>query len=224
MTDRPFAVFRPHEDRVRVRLYDRGDAIASDAQLETLEGLPVAGAEQAHNNGTVIVRESVTTRIPRADGLATDARGLALHTRGADCQIFAVYDPAHRCGGVLHAGWRGLVAGAIPAFVDVLKNEWNTDPVDLVVGAGPSLCFACAEFTDPRTELTGIDARFFDGRHADLRAIADDQWTALGVRSGNMERHPDCPKCDRDRWWSLRGGDKEFLREGFRNALTFSLQ
>ncbi len=224
MTEQPFAVFRPYADRMRVRMYDRADRLSSDAVLGTLEGMPIAGAEQAHNNETVIVRAATTMRIPRADGLVTKTQNLAVHTRGADCQIFAVYDPTHHCGGVLHAGWRGLVAGAIPAFVDAMKREWHTDPADLLIGAGPSLCFACAEFTDPVQELAGIDRRFFDGRLADLRAIADDQWTTLGVRARNIERHPDCTKCAKDRWWSLRGGDKEFLREGFRNALTFSLQ
>ncbi len=224
MIDQPFAVFRPYEDRVRVRLYGREDAIASDAMLREKEGVPLVGAEQAHNNLTVIIREAVETRVPRADGIVTDVHGIALHTRGADCQIFAVYDPTHHAGGVLHAGWRGLVAGAIPAFVDALKKEFGTDPAQLIVGAGPSLCSNCAEFTDPVAELVGIDPRFFTGRLADLPAIADNQWASLGVKRTNIERHPDCTKCAVDRWYSLRGGDKKFLQEGFRNALTFSLQ
>lgn len=224
MIEHPFAVFRPYENRVRVRLYGRGDGIHSDAALRDIESLPLVGAEQAHNNLTVVIREAIETRIPQADGIATDKTGIALHTRGADCQIFAVYDPEHHSGGVLHAGWRGIVNGAIPAFVDALTKEFCTDPARLIVGAGPSLCKHCAEFTDPAAELTGIDPRFFNGRLADLPAIADDQWTSLGVKTTNIERHPDCTKCAVDRWYSLRGGDKEFLQQGYRNAMTFSLK
>lgn len=218
----PFAIFRPHAGRARVRLYGRGDAIASDAALREAEGLPTVGGEHVHGALTVVVHEA-GERVAGADGVITDASGLALHTRGADCQIFAVYDPIRHAGGTLHAGWRGLVRGAIPAFVDAMRSAFGSDPADLLVAAGPSLCARCAEFTDPVAELHGIDARFFDGRLADLPGIADDQWIRAGVRAAHMERHPDCTKCGIERWWSLRGGDKENLGKGFRNALTFSL-
>jgi len=219
----PFAIFGPHADRVRVRLYGRSDAIDSDDALRATEGLPIVGGEHVHGNVTVVVREA-GDRVRGADGIITETAGLALHTRGADCQIFAVYDPARHAGGTLHAGWRGLVRNAIPAFLDAMHAAFGSDPDDLLVAAGPSLCFRCGEFTDPAAELTGIDPRFFDGRLADLRAIADDQWIRAGVRRANMERHPDCTKCDVARWWSLRGGDKESLGRGYRNALTFSLR
>ena len=219
----PFAIFRPFTDRVRVRLYDRSDGIASREDLARLEGLPLADAEQPHGSLTLVVREGSAARIPGADGLATDAKGFALATRGADCQMFAFYDPAHDCGGVLHAGWRGLVAGAIPAFVETMKREWNTDPADLLVGAGPSLCFDCGEFTDPAKELTGIDPKFFRARLADLCAVAEDQLHAAGVTLNHVERHADCTRCDKEQWWSLRGGHKEYLQAGNQNALTFSL-
>ena len=184
----------------------------------------MVGAEQAHEDLTVVVREAVAARVPRADGLVTDRAGIALHARGADCQIFAVYDPVRHAGGVLHAGWRGLVRGAIPAFLGAMREAYGTDPADVLVGAGPSLGPECGEFTDPAAELVGIDPKFFRGRLADLPAIADAQWAALGVKRGNVERHPDCTKCAVDRWYSLRGGDKVALGAGYRNAIVLSLR
>lgn len=222
MIEQPFAIFRPFEDRVRVRLYDRGDAVMNAADVTRLEGLPVADGEQTH--GPLSERVLGPGTVAGADGIATDVRGLALASRNADCQSFAVFDPARGVGGVLHTGWKGLLNGAIPAFAHLLHHEWGSDPRNLLVGAGPSLCTTCAEFTDPAAELAGIDPRFFYGRLANLRAIADDQWEGAGVMPECIERHPDCTKCSVDRWWSLRGGDKEFLRQGFRNAMTFSLK
>lgn len=220
----PFTLFRPYGDRVRVRLYGRADAIASDAQLREAEGIAIVGGEHVHGNATAIIRGDETDRVAGVDGIATAASGIALHTRGADCQIFAVYDPIRHAGGTLHAGWRGIVNGAIPAFVEAMRAGFNSDPATLLVGAGPSLCFACGEFTDPAAELPGIDPRFFNGRLADLPSIADEQWMKTGVLSAHIERHPDCTKCTVDRWWSLRGGDKESLAQGFRNSLTLSLR
>ncbi len=221
MTVRPFSIFRPYEDRVQVRIHGRAENVASRADVERLEGMPVADCEQTH--GPLTVRVDAPGTSPVADGVATDTRDLALSSRSADCQAFAVYDPTLHIGGVLHSGWPGLVKGAIPGFMETMRREWGSDPANLIVGVGPSLCLACSQFTDPLRELPTIDPRFFHERLVDLRGIADDQWTSLGVKTGNIERHPDCTKCHVDRWWSLRGGDKEFLQQGYRNALTFSL-
>jgi len=221
MIEQPFALFRPFQDRVRVRLYDRGDGVMHTADVARLEGQSVADGEQTH--GPLTERVLGPGTIAGADGVATDVHGLTLSSRNADCQSFAVFDPVRGIGGVLHTGWKGLLNGAIPAFVHLLHHEWGNDPRNLMVGAGPSLCTTCAEFTDPVTELVGIDHRFFYGRLVNLRAIADDQWESAGVMPGCIERHPDCPKCDVDRWWSLRGGDKEAMAAGARNILTISL-
>lgn len=222
MTERPFALFRPFEDRVQVKLYGRADDIACRDDVERLEGMPVADCEQTH--GTLTVRVDGPGTVATADGIVTDALGFALSSRSADCQAFAVYDTVLRVGGVLHSGWQGLVKGAIPRFMETLRREWGSDCADVIVGVGPSLCLACSEFTDPARELPAIDPRFFRGRLVDLRGIADDQWTALGVKPKHIERHPDCTKCDVARWWSLRGGDKEALARGYRNSLTLSLR
>lgn len=221
MIDQPFLIFRPYGDRVRVRLYDRSDDVFGRDDVERLDGMPVADAEQTHGALTVRVEGSGTS--PVADGIATDTSGLTLSSRSADCQAFAIYDPVLHVGGVLHSGWPGLVKGAIPAFTELLRREWGSDMADVVIGVGPSLCLACSEFTDPVHELPTINPRFFHGRLVDLRGIADDQWTTLGVKPDNIERYPDCSKCDVNRWWSLRGGDKEPMSRGARNVLTFSL-
>lgn len=222
MIEHPFDIFRPYADRVRVRLYDRADDIRSPDDVRRLESLPLADPEETHGNLTVHVEGPGTVKI--ADGLVTDVPGLCLDCRTADCQSFAVYDPVRHAGGVLHAGWHGLVKDAISEFVNAMKREWESDPADFIVGIGPSLCLECSEFTDPTRELPTIDAKFFRGRLVDLRGIADDQWTKAGVKRENIERHPDCSKCDRKRWWTLRGGDRDELARGARNVLTFSLK
>lgn len=222
MIDQPFTIFQPYADRLRVRLYERSDDLHGTDDVQRHEGIPVADAEQPHGPRTARVDTACTTL--GVDGLVTHTQGLALATRGADCQIFVAYDPRNSCGGVLHVGWKGLLNGAIAGFMQEIEGVWGSDPRELLIGAGPSLCLTCSEFTDPTRELTGIDHRFFQGRLADLRSIADDQWLRAGVRRTNIERHADCTRCHRERWWSLRGGDKEALRTGSRNVLTLSLR
>lgn len=223
MIDTPFTLFTPYADRVRVRLYDRSDNVRGHPDLRAHEAGTLCDPQQIHGNLTTIVRSTSTEPVPAADGLATDALNLPLGCRGADCQFFVLYDPAKNVCGVLHAGWRGLLNGAIPAWIETFVHEWKCDPADLLVGIGPSLCLQCSEFTDPRTELPTIDPRFFHERLVDLRGITDQQLIDAGVTREHIERHPDCTKCHRERWWSLRGGDSDRLKEGYRNALTISL-
>jgi copper oxidase (laccase) domain-containing protein len=76
----------------------------------------------------------------------------------------------------------------------------------------------CADFSDPTTELPGIDVQFFHGKNVDLRAIADAQLIACGVAQKNIERHPDCTRCRPDIYWTYRGGDREAVLQGKTNV------
>jgi copper oxidase (laccase) domain-containing protein len=162
-------------------------------------------------------------RTEEADGMVTSAPGLALCIRWADCQNFIVYAPQRNVAGVLHAGWRGLQAGAIPAFFHTLEREWGILPADTIVGAGPSLCQRCSTFSRPAEELPSLYPRFFDANHADLQGAATDQLLALGVEARNIERHPDCTCCDPETYWTSRGGHREEVQAGRTNMLAVVL-
>lgn len=162
--------------------------------------------------------------MPGADGIVTDRPGLALSTRSADCQSFIVFAPERSVLGVLHVGWRGLIAGAIPAFYAVLKREWNIDPRQTFVGIGPSLCPACAGFSDPVRELPNIPAAFVQGKNVDLRGAADAQLLALGLPRDHLERSLDCTCCHPEKYWTYRGGDREAVKAGHTNLLAAVLR
>lgn len=215
MIDQPFTIFAPYRDQLDMRFFTKADQPLDEHYLVSLN--------QVHGNTTIIVR-SPSFREKEADGVITDQPDLTLTIRVADCQAFVVYAPEQNVIGLLHAGWKGLVNGAIAAFFEQMKREWNIDPSTVLVGAAPSLCMHCAEFTDPAKELIGIDPQFFDGRHANLRAIADDQLMRCGVLPEHMERMPDCTKCQSNAYWSYRGGDREVVIKGSTNVLTVKLK
>ncbi len=186
-------------------------------------GENIVSLNQVHGNNVVIV-QSPSWREKEADAALTDQLDLTLTIRIADCQAFVVYAPNQHVIGVIHAGWKGLVNGVIPSTLNKMKDEWNIDLSTVLVGSGPSLCMECAEFTDPREELPGIDPQFFHGRHADLRSIADDQLMQCGVLREHIERHPDCTKCRPDLYYSYRGGDKDKVIQGCANTLAVKLK
>ncbi len=224
MLDHPFEIFRPFASRLGVILTTKEDDIRDDAAAATLLGAGASvGLWQVHGKDAVTVHGPVARTI-KADGMLTDEKNLALCIRSADCQTFLVYAPERHVVGVMHAGWKGLLAGMIPSFFSHLKSEWNIDGKNVLVGAGPSLCKTCAEFTDPVRELPGFPSDLIDGRRADLRRAAERQLGSCGVLMTSFERHPDCTRCSSDRWWSYRGGHKKDVLEGHTNMLACVLR
>ncbi|MDB4978865.1 MAG: hypothetical protein JWM56_1051 [Candidatus Peribacteria bacterium] len=223
MISQPFALFEPFQDRLETCILSKADAIQADADiLKALQIENLASLHQIHGNTAVFVR-APTSRTLQADGLMTDAKNLTLTIRAADCQNFVVYAPGKNIIGLIHAGWRGLIAGIIPSYFQKLKDECGVEIEDTFIGAGPSLCQNCAEFSDPATELPGIPEKFINGRTADLRAFATYQLIAFGMNPEQFERYQACPRCDPKTWWTYRGGDREDVMKGRTNVLACRL-
>lgn len=87
------------------------------------------------------------------DGLMTDVPGMLLVTLHADCTPLFFLDPVHPAIGLAHAGWRGT-AGRIGAkMVTKMQEAYGTDPSDLLVVIGPSICGDCYEVGEDVAEI-----------------------------------------------------------------------
>jgi len=77
---------------------------------------------QVHGAGVVrVVDAEDGSPTPEADGLVTDRSDRWLAVRSADCVPVLLASRDGRCVGAVHAGWRGLVAGVIPAALDSMS-------------------------------------------------------------------------------------------------------
>lgn len=92
--------------------------------------------------GKGVVKERDYTDI---DGLVTNDPSVVLTVFYADCVPLLFADPVHRAIGTAHAGWRGTVGGIGRGMVDAMKEHFGTDPADLRVAIGPSICADCYE-------------------------------------------------------------------------------
>ena len=136
-----------------------------------------------------------------ADGHATALRGVGAMVLTADCLPVALAGarPGERAGVVamVHAGWRGLAAGALEEGVRAVR-ELGADG-ELEAAIGPSAGVCCYQ--------VGADVhRAFGGAHRDgdaidLRAIARDRLHAAGVARVHDVRA--CTICD-ERFFSHR--------------------
>lgn len=224
MLRNPFALFQPFTDRLDIALLTKEDNVRMDEDVARAAGAGrVASVRQMHGDIVVLVREP-TSRMIQADGMITDEKNLLLSIRMADCQTFVIYAPEKSVLGVMHVGWKSLKAGMIRSFFRALDGFFGVRPDEIFIGAGPSLCMKCAEFTDPERELEGTEGLILEGRRADLRGIADAQLEAVGVTADRRERMAGCTRCDPKTYWTYRGGDREKVIEGWTNVLCARLR
>lgn len=148
-----------------------------------------------------------------ADGFHTKVPGLPVSIITADCVPLLL---ARRNGSqiaAVHAGWRGLYDGIIPAALAAMGEG-----ASIVAAVGPTICAACYEVSE---ELADDFAQRFDAlprevvlpthRHLDLRAIAEHQLRAAGVEE--VQHVGGCTCCASDAagepiYRSYRRGDR----------------
>ena len=96
---------------------------------------------EAHR-GMGVVKERDFSDI---DGLVTNVPGITLVTSYADCVPLYIVDPVKHAIGLSHSGWRGTVNNIAAVTVSKMTKLYGTNPKDLVVFIGPSICRDCYE-------------------------------------------------------------------------------
>ncbi|HZT84964.1 MAG TPA: polyphenol oxidase family protein [Gaiellaceae bacterium] len=189
-----------------VERVDENRRIACEAVGADLE--PLALNFQVHSPH--VLRATPGARGGRADGLWTDEPGLPLLALSADCLPIALA----RVGGdepavaVLHAGWRGLLAGIVEAGARAIRGG----PLAAAVGPGIGPC--CYEVGEevaaPFRERFGEDVHR-EGR-LDLWTSAERALRAAGV--GRVERLDRCTACEPETFFSHRRDAGRTGRQG----------
>ncbi len=110
------------------------------------------------DRGKGIIREQDYEDI---DGLITNRPGLALTTTHADCAPIYFYDPEHKVIGLAHAGWMGTSMDICGAMVRTMHQTFKTNPQELLVSIGPSIC-------KDRYEVDLDVKQIFDNLHVNI--------------------------------------------------------
>ena len=173
--------------------------------------LAAAGADAARavslrqRHGTVVVDAGAvaggyldaSVRWPEGDALVTGEPGLPVIAHGADCLTAALVAADGSRLAVVHAGWRGLVAGVLEAAAGRVGPGFAA-----FVGPGAGAC--CYEVGDdvagPLRERFGDDV--VSGGRADLATAA--RRALEGAGAGEVVTSGLCTICDPDRFHSHR--------------------
>lgn len=222
MLSAPFPLLRQFASVCDIRFLRKEDSIQSDSDIaKIIDADCIVGLRQEHGSHAVVVR-SASSRTVGADALATDTKGITLTIRFADCQNAVLIVPEKRVIALVHAGWRGVRSHIFSSTMRLLQSEWGIRPPEVWAGLGPALCTKCADFTDPAREVPEL-ARFIQGRCIDLRAALDQEMMNVGIPASQIERMPDCTRCDPQTYFTYRGGDRDRVQNGFVNCLTVRL-
>jgi YfiH family protein len=145
---------------------------------------------------SAIVHRAGRSEIPDGDGVWTDTPGEVVLQLAADCVPIALArtGDARPAVAVLHAGWRGLLAGVVAAGVDALG------PGEVAAAIGPSIGPCCYEVGAEVAEPFGADV--MRGGNLDLWAAAERALRAAGVE--RIERIDLCTACHPDLFFSHR--------------------
>jgi YfiH family protein len=144
------------------------------------------------------------------DGLWSDEPGRGMLLLTADCLPIAIArsDDRPPALAILHAGWRGLLAGVVSSGVRALGGR------GLVAAVGPGIGPCCyevgEEVASPFSEAFGDDV-VRSGR-LDLMTAAERALRAAGVE--RVDRLDPCTSCDADRFFSHRRDRGRTGRQG----------
>ena len=179
---------------------------------------------QTHTTNVKMVTEKDRGKGPKIqrdytdiDGLVTNVPGIILGTFHADCPPVYFVDPVKRAIGLSHSGWKGTKGKIAKATIEKMKDNYGTDPSDLICAIGPSICGPCYEigedvassfksaFSEKEVKEHGILITYPEGKY---RLYL---WNAIkltlmqsGVKEENIIVTDICTRCNPDLLFSHR--------------------
>ncbi len=201
------------DDAERVRENRRRFATEAGYSAENL-----VCARQVHGESVRVVGANERGRgsfdfgsaLPDCDALLTRESGLPLLILVADCAPVLLVDPINRACAVVHAGWRGALAGIAGKTVRTMEREFGTNASDVLAAIGPCLNIENLEVGEEvAAQVEKKDARCVVRRpewekpHLDLRGMIGRDLAGVGIT--RIEISPLCPRERNDLFFSHRG-------------------
>lgn len=138
-----------------------------------------------------------------ADAVFTTDDDLWLLMTSADCYPILVSGP--ECLGLAHAGWRGVLAGVLPALIRTMAKTLDLQPAELRAGIGPGIgakSFQLGPVEVDQFREAGYGRELRPDRHVDLPAILARQAREEGLTRVHVSG--DCTYEQEDRFFSYR--------------------
>jgi YfiH family protein len=166
--------------------------------------------------------ESITLEGDAIGGIRPDS---AYGVRSADCVPVLVADDATGAVMAIHAGWRGVVAGAVEAGVEALRSASLGATGRILAAIGPHISLSAFEVSEevaaelqaacPGTTQAAAERALATERrpdrpkpHVDLRFIVTQKLLALGLERADIDQVGGCTVLEPARYFSFRRDGK----------------
>ena len=169
--------------------------------------------KQVHGDQIVAVEDANIKEAGEADGMWTEKPNAFLGVLTADCVPILFVAPKANIVGVVHAGWRGTVAGIARKMVRQLEEKHDVAADEIKVALGPSIGSCCYEVkedvTQPLREKWGQLAKssieLRDGKSfLDLRRLNRSILEQAGVPPDQIHQVGPCTSCAKNDFFSYR--------------------
>ncbi|NGZ27550.1 MAG: laccase domain-containing protein [Magnetococcales bacterium] len=152
----------------------------------------------------------------QTDGGITQKKGSWLLVSTADCIPMLITDEKQTFAGVVHLGWRNVVANLVGKVVQKIYQEYGIHPQSLILLLGPAIYPCCYRFADPIQRQDPFWQPFLqqgeDGWYAiDLLAATRAQLLANGILAHNILESGLCTGCATEDFFSC-------YKEGYRSG------
>lgn len=112
---------------------------------------PLVNLSQVHS--PAIFRVNGRDGVPHSgDGLITNAPGVLIAVKVADCMPIIAVDTTRRAVAVFHAGWRGTVQRIVEKGIGEMRRQFGSNPKDIHIAIGPGIGVCCYQVGDDLIE------------------------------------------------------------------------
>lgn len=187
---------------------DPGGPRAAAAQ-RLLADAPWTWLRQVHGPRVVVVERPGDCRGEEADAAVTGCSGAALAVLTADCAPVGLASPEGIVG-VVHAGWRGLMAGVVEAAVAAMRSLGASE---VSAALGPCITPHAYRFSavdlEPVAERFGRAVVALDSAGYPALDLPATVRAALGQAGAALVADAQiCTHCSPDHWSWRANGDK----------------
>ena len=121
------------------------DNICDVKRAVGVHGGRIVTMKQMHGDQILEVKDRDIKEAGEADGMVTEESGIFLAALTADCVPILFSVSGRKLAAVVHAGWRGTLAGIAAKMVNHLKERYHVKPASLEVALGPAIGPCCYE-------------------------------------------------------------------------------
>ena len=178
--------------------------------------------KQVHGDSIAEVIDTKIKEAGEADAMVTAQANVFLGVLTADCVPILMIAPKKRLAAVVHAGWRGSLAGIAAKAVKYFADGYGVAPESLEAALGPSIGACCYEVGDdvvaPLVARWGplVEDSINAGGakpHVDLRRLNRRILASAGLPAERIFAVGPCTKCAENDFFSYRREGKETGRQ-----------